>query len=49
MSVFQTIVSQFVYVHINMRLECCTSITTSVLAITGTINYIGNLFVLLLE
>lgn len=44
-----TIISSLVLFYINVRLDSCSTITTSVFAIIGTINYVGNLFALLLE
>lgn len=44
-----TIISSLVLFYINVRVDSCSTITTSVFAIIGTINYVGNLFALLLE
>lgn len=43
------IISSLVLFCINVKLDNCCTITTSVFAIIGTINYVCNLFALLLE
>lgn len=43
------IISCLVLFCINVKLDSCCTITTSVFAIIGTINYVCNLFALLLE